>query len=49
MMLQERQGLASLASKQRSALTGDAVGVLPISVPLSSLSGNDVAGSIGAS
>lgn len=48
-LVQERQTLAALESKQRSAITGDAVGVFLIGVPVSSLSGNDVAGSIGAS
>ena len=49
MMVQERQTLAALETKQRSAVTGDAVGVFLIGVPVSSLTGNDVAGSIGAS
>ena len=49
MLLQERQSLAALESKQRSAATGDALGVFFIGVPVSSLTGNDVSGSIGAS
>ena len=49
MLVQERQTLAALESRQRSAVTGDAVGVFLLGVPVSSLSGNDVSGSIGAS
>lgn len=49
MLAAERQTLAALESKQRSAVTGDAIGVFLIGVPVSSLSGGDVAGHIGAS
>ena len=45
----ERQTLASLESKQKGAVVGDAVGVLFIGVPVSSLTGGDVAGQIAAS
>lgn len=48
-LIQERQTLAALESKQRSAATGDALGVFLIGVPVSSLTGNDVSGQIGAS
>ena len=49
MLVQERQALAALESRQRSAVAGDAVGVFLLGVPVSSLSGNDVSGSIEAS
>ena len=45
----ERQALAALESKQKGAVAGDAVGVLLLGVPVSSLSGGDVSGHIGAS
>ncbi len=45
----ERQTLAALESKQKSAVVGDAIGVFLIAVPVSSLTGNDVSGQIGAS
>lgn len=45
----ERQTLAALESKQKGAVVGDAVGVFLIGVPVSSLSGGDRAGAIGAS
>lgn len=48
-LLAERQTLASLSSAQSSAVAGDAVGVLLIGVPVSSLTGGDKAGSIAAS
>lgn len=38
--------LAALEAKQRSAVAGDAVGVLLIGVPVSSLTGGDKAGII---
>lgn len=47
-LMQERQTLAALEAKQRSAAAGDAVGVFLIGVPVSSLTGNDVSGQIGA-
>lgn len=40
--------LAALESKQKGAVAGDAVGVFLIGVPVSSLTGGDVAGQIGA-
>lgn len=49
MLTTERQTLASLEAAQRAAVTGDAFGVLLIGVPMSSLSGGDKAGHIGAS
>lgn len=48
-LVQERQTLAGLEATQRSAVTGDAVGVFLLGVPVSSLTGGDVSGSIGAS
>lgn len=48
-LIAERQTLASLDSAQRSAVAGDAVGVLLIGVPVSSLTGGDKAGLIAAS
>lgn len=45
----ERQTLAALEGKQRGAVAGDAVGVFLIGVPVSSLTGGNVAGQIGAS
>jgi hypothetical protein len=38
--------LAALSSKQKGAVAGDAVGVLLIGVPVSSLTGGDVSGQI---
>ena len=40
--------LASLEAQQRSAVAGDAFGVFLIGVPMSSLTGGDKAGLIGA-
>jgi len=48
MLQTERQQLAALSSQQRSAVTGDAIGVFLIGVPTSSLTGGDVAGELGA-
>ncbi len=45
----EQATLDALSAKQKSAVTGDAVGVFLIGVPVSSLSGNDVSGQIGTS
>lgn len=45
----ERQTLATLSAAQSSAVAGDAIGVFILGVPLSSLSGADKAGLIGAS
>lgn len=47
-LMTERQNLASLTSAQNSAVAGDAVGVLLIGVPVSSLTGGDKSGDIGA-
>src|SRR5690606_25017474 len=44
----ERQSLAALEAKQRSAVAGDAISVFLIGVPVSSLTGGDVGGEIGA-
>jgi hypothetical protein len=49
MLAAERTTLASLSAAQQGAVTGDAVGVLLIGVPMSSLSGGDKAGEIGLS
>jgi hypothetical protein len=48
-LIAERQTLASLSAAQSSAVAGDAVGVLLIGVPVSSLTGGDKAGLIAAS
>lgn len=45
----ERQALAALEGKQRGAVVGDAIGVFLIAVPVSSLTGGNVEGQIGAS
>lgn len=44
----ERQNLAALEGKQRGAVAGDAIGVFLIGVPVSSLTGGNKAGDIGA-
>ena len=44
----ERQNLTALEGKQRGAVAGDALGVFLIGVPVSSLTGNNKAGDIGA-
>lgn len=49
MLNQERAQLAALSAQQSSAQTGDFIGVFLIGVPVSSLSGGDKAGQIGAS
>lgn len=49
MLVEERQRLAALEAQQRSAVAGDAVGVFLIGVPMSSLTGGDKSGLIGAS
>lgn len=49
MLVAERQTLAALESKQKGAVAGDALGVFLIGVPVSSLTGGDQAGAIGAS
>jgi hypothetical protein len=45
----ERVRLTALEKKQNEAATGDAIGVFLILVPVSKLTGGDVAGEIGAS
>ena len=46
---EERANLSRLEKKQNSAATGDAIGVFLILVPVSKLTGGDVAGELGAS
>ena len=48
-LIAERQTLDALSAKQKGAVAGDAIGVFLIGVPVSSLSGGNVAGSIAAS
>lgn len=45
----ERATLAALEKKQNSAATGDAIGVFLVLVPVSKLTGGDVAGEVGTS
>lgn len=49
MLATEQVTLAALETSQRNAVTGDAIGVFLIGVPVSSLSGNDNEGAIAAS
>jgi len=49
MLEQERQTLAALEAQQKSAQTGDAIGVFLILVPVSSLTGSDREGAIATS
>jgi hypothetical protein len=49
MLEQERQTLAALESAQQGAVVGDAIGVLLIAVPVSSLTGGDREGEIAVS
>lgn len=49
MLATERNQLTALSGAQRSAATGDAIGVFLIGVPVSSLSGADKAGEIATS
>ena len=49
MLTNEQQKLAILTDAQNGAVTGDAIGVLLIGVPVSSLSGGDKAGEIATS
>lgn len=49
MLAAERPVLAALEQQQRGAVTGDALGVFLLGVPVSSLTGGDVAGQIAAS
>lgn len=48
MLVSTQQQLAVLSAQQQSAVTGDALGVFLIGVPVSSLSGGDKAGLIAA-
>lgn len=48
MLASEKNQLAALSSAQRSAVTGDAIGVFLLGVPMSSLSGADKTGDIAA-
>ena len=48
MLLSEQAQLAAMSSKQSGAVAGDAIGVLLIGIPVSSLSGGDLEGEIGA-
>ena len=45
----EQAALVTLETTQRQAVTGDALGVFLIGVPVSSLTGGDVSGLIGVS
>lgn len=45
----EREKLAVLEKQQNSAATGDAIGVFLVLVPVSKLTGGDVAGELAAS
>jgi hypothetical protein len=48
MLVTTQQQLAVLSAQQQNAVTGDAIGVFLIGVPVSSLSGGDKAGLIAA-
>ena len=45
----ERATLAGLEKRQNAAATGDAIGVFLVLIPVSKLTGGDVAGEIGTS
>lgn len=49
LLMSERSKLDALSQKQKSAVAGDALGVFLIGVPVSSLTGGDVAGEIATS
>jgi len=49
MLAAETQTLATLSAAQSGAATGDAIGVLLIGIPVSSLTGGDQSGEIAAS
>lgn len=49
MLEQERQTLSALSTAQEAAVSGDAVGVFLIGVPVSSLNGKDQSGAIATS
>ena len=48
-LLQERSALSALSAAQKKAVSGDAVGVFLIGVPVSSLNGKDKEGAIATS
>jgi hypothetical protein len=47
-LVTEKANLAALSEQQRSAQAGDAIGVLLIGIPISSVAGGNKAGLIGA-
>ena len=49
MLEQERQTLSALETQQKSAQTGDAIGVFLVLIPVSSLTGADREGAIATS
>lgn len=49
MLKAEQPKLAALTQRQKDAVAGDAVGVFLVLVPVSSLTGNDVAGELAVS
>ncbi|RYD84803.1 MAG: hypothetical protein EOP84_04455 [Verrucomicrobiaceae bacterium] len=49
LLSQERKTLTALSAAQKDAVSGDAIGVFLIGVPVSSLSGDDKEGAIAAS
>lgn len=49
MLVAEQSNLDALSASQRGAVTGDAIGVFLIGVPVSSLTGNDKSGEIASS
>jgi hypothetical protein len=49
LLKQERTTLSALSAAQKEAVSGDAIGVFLIGVPVSSLSGDDKEGAIAAS
>ena len=49
LLAQEQSNLAALSDQQRSAATGDAVGVFLLGVPMASVTGGDNEGQIASS
>ena len=49
MLAAEQPVLAALTQKQKNAVAGDAIGVFLVLVPVSSLTGNNVAGELATS
>ena len=49
LLIQERSTLSALSAAQKKAVSGDAVGVFLIGVPVSSLNGKDKEGAIATS